>query len=81
MARSKNNGSLRDRLQIVPGQHRPHTIRNGAIFVASLRAERRTASRVNVVRASFAHPAIRTAVLIRWQAARLWLRGLKVQPR
>jgi DUF1365 family protein len=54
---------------------------NGAIFVASLRAERRTASRVNVVRASFAHPAIRTAVLIRWQAARLWLRGLKVQPR
>jgi DUF1365 family protein len=54
---------------------------NGSPFVASLRGERRSASRVNVVRASLAHPAMRAAILIRWQAMRLWLRGLKVQPR
>ncbi len=54
---------------------------NGAPFVASLRGERRTASRANVVRASLVHPAVRTAILIRWQAVRLWMRGLKVQPR
>jgi DUF1365 family protein len=54
---------------------------NGGLFVASLRGDRRPASRVNVVRASLLHPAIRIAVLIRWQAVRLWLRGLKIQPR
>ena len=54
---------------------------NDAPFVASLRGDRRSASRVNAVRASLAHPAFRTALLIRWQAVLLWLRGLKVQPR
>jgi len=53
----------------------------GAPFVASLRGERRIANRRGVVRASLLHPALRIAVLIRWQAVRLWARGLKVQPR
>jgi DUF1365 family protein len=50
-------------------------------FVASLRGERLTASKANVVRAALIYPALRTTVLIRWQAIRLLLRGLKVQPR
>jgi DUF1365 family protein len=52
-----------------------------APFVASLRGERRVASRRGVLRASLLHPAMRIAILIRWQAVRLWARGLKVQPR
>lgn len=54
---------------------------DGVPFVASLRGKRRTTSRVNVVRASLVYPAIRIAILIRWQAVRLWTRGVKVQPR
>jgi DUF1365 family protein len=50
-------------------------------FVATLRGERRTASTRNVVTASLIHPALRTSILIRWQALRLWFRGLKVQTR
>jgi hypothetical protein len=50
-------------------------------FVASLRGERRNASMINVVWASLIHSSLRTSILIRWQAVRLWLRGLKVQPR
>jgi DUF1365 family protein len=53
----------------------------GAPFVASLRGARRVASRRGVLRASLLHPAVRIAILIRWQAVRLWVRGLKVQPR
>jgi hypothetical protein len=53
----------------------------GAPFVASLRGERRIANRRGVVRASLLHPALRIGLLIRWQAVRLWARGLKVQPR
>jgi DUF1365 family protein len=49
-------------------------------FVASLRGQRRTASTVNMVLACLLHPALRTSVLIRWQAVRLWVRGVKVQP-
>jgi DUF1365 family protein len=54
---------------------------NDSPFVATMRGERRTASLVNVARASFLRPALRAALLIRWQALRLWARGLKVQPR
>lgn len=50
-------------------------------FVASLHANRRPASTRNVVRASLTQPALRVALLIRWQAVRLWLRGLTVHPR
>ena len=44
----------------------------GVPFVASLRGERRVASRRDVLRSSLLHPAIRIAFLIRWQAVRLW---------
>jgi uncharacterized protein len=54
---------------------------NDAPFVASLRGERRNPSWINVMRASLIHPSIRIVILIRWQAARLWLRGLKVLAR
>jgi len=50
-------------------------------FVATLRGEQRSTSIVNVLWASLVHSALRTSVLIRWQAVRLRLRGLKVQPR
>jgi uncharacterized protein len=50
-------------------------------FVATLRGQRRDASNFNVVRSALACSPLRVAILIRWQAARLWLRGLKVQPR
>jgi DUF1365 family protein len=53
----------------------------GDLFVASLRGERRVASRRGMLRSSLLHPAMRIALLIRWQAVRLWARGLKVQPR
>lgn len=52
-----------------------------APFVATLRGERRAASKFNVVRASLFYPALRATVLIYWEAARLWLRGLKVESR
>jgi uncharacterized protein len=54
---------------------------NDLPFVASLMAERRPVTAANVVRASLMYPALRTSILIRWQAVRLWVRGLKVQPR
>jgi DUF1365 family protein len=54
---------------------------NESPFVARLHAVRRPASIGNVMRASLTHSSFRVAVLIRWQAVRLWLRGLKVQPR
>ena len=50
-------------------------------FVATLKGERLDASNLNVVKASFAYSALRVTILIRWQAVRLWLRGLKVEPR
>lgn len=50
-------------------------------FVATLRGEQRAANLVNVLWASLAHSALRTSFLIRLQAVRLWLRGLKAQPR
>jgi DUF1365 family protein len=50
-------------------------------FVATLEGQRLDASNLNVVKASFAYSALRVTILIRWQAARLWLRGLKVKPR
>ena len=52
-----------------------------APFVATMRGERREVTKSNVVRASFIYPAVRATVLIYWEAARLSLRGLKVQPR
>ena len=53
----------------------------GAPFVASLRGARQRRKQTRCVRASLLHPAVRIALLIRWQAVRLWARGLKVQPR
>ena len=50
-------------------------------FVASLTGERRSATIVSRVFAPLLRPALRVAILIRWQGLRLWLRGLKVQPR
>ena len=50
-------------------------------FVATLRGERGDASNLRVVRTSLVYSALRVTILIHWQAARLWLRGLKVQPR
>ena len=50
-------------------------------FVATLRGERRAAGPLSVVMSSLIYPALRTSILIRWQALRLWLRGLKVQTR
>jgi DUF1365 family protein len=58
-----------------------HRDGGGAPFVASLKGERRVASRRGVLRATLLHPAMRIAILIRWQALRLWARGLKAQPR
>ncbi len=50
-------------------------------FVASLRGTRRPATTTAVLQATLLHPALRVALLIRWQAVRLWARGLKVQAR
>jgi hypothetical protein len=50
-------------------------------FVATLAATRRPLSVANVLRVSLRYPALRTSALIRWQALRLWVRGLKVVPR
>jgi uncharacterized protein len=54
---------------------------NDAPFVATLRGERRNARLTSLVRHSLRRPALRVAFLIRWQALRLWRRGLRVQPR
>ena len=54
---------------------------NGPPFVASLRGTRHLVTASTMLRASLLHPALRVALLIRWQAVRLWARGLKVQPR
>lgn len=54
---------------------------NDAPFVASIRCEQRNTSVINVLWASLVHSSLRTSILIRWQAVRLWLRGLTVQPR
>jgi uncharacterized protein len=50
-------------------------------FVATLRAKRLPATSMNVLRSALRWPAARTSILIRWQAYRLWLRGLRVVPR
>jgi DUF1365 family protein len=50
-------------------------------FVATLRGERRRANIVNMVWASLVHSALRTSFLIRWQAIRLRLRGVRIEPR
>jgi uncharacterized protein len=55
--------------------------KNDLPFVASLIGERRPVTTANGVRASVMYPALRTSILIRWQAVRLWIRGLKVQSR
>ena len=54
---------------------------DGPPFVASLRGTRHVAATPAMWRATLLHPALRVALLIRWQAVRLWARGLKVQPR
>ncbi len=54
---------------------------NDAPFVATLRGHRLAPSLRTVARAFLTHPSLRTSLLIRWQALRLWARGLKVQPR
>jgi len=50
-------------------------------FVASLAATRRPLTVANVLRISLRYSALRTSALIRWQALRLWSRGLKIAPR
>lgn len=52
-------------------------------FVASVTGTRRPATVPQVVRTLATSPVetLRVAALIRWQGIRLWLRGLKVQPR
>jgi uncharacterized protein len=52
-----------------------------APFVATLRGTQRDARLASLVRHSLWRPALRVAFLIRWQAFRLWRRGLRVQPR
>ena len=54
---------------------------NDPPFVASLRGTRHLATTPAIWRAALLQPALRVALLIRWQALRLWARGLKVQPR
>jgi uncharacterized protein len=54
---------------------------NDPPFVATLHGKRRNASLSSLVRHSMRRPALRVAFLIRWQAFRLWRRGLPVQPR
>lgn len=54
---------------------------NDVPFVATLQGVRKKANIRNVARAYLTRPALRTSFLIRWQAMRLWARGLKVQPR
>ncbi len=54
---------------------------NDTPFVATLRAQRRAVTPISVIRASLVRPSLRPALLIRWQALRLLVRGLKVQPR
>jgi DUF1365 family protein len=54
---------------------------NDLPFVATLRGERRAADTLRVVTSSLMYPALRTSILIRWQALRLWLRGMRVQKR
>ncbi len=50
-------------------------------FVATLRGRRRNPTIVNVMAGALRYPALRTSARIRWQALRLWWRGLTVQPR
>jgi DUF1365 family protein len=54
---------------------------NDSPFVATLHGERQNARLASLVRRSLRRPALRVAFLIRWQAFRLWRRGLRVQPR
>lgn len=50
-------------------------------FVATMRAVRQRASFPNVLRSAVRHSGLRTSLLIRWQALKLWIRGLEIQPR
>jgi DUF1365 family protein len=50
-------------------------------FVATLHGTQRRARLASLVRHTMRRPALRVAFLIRWQALRLWRRGLRVQPR
>jgi DUF1365 family protein len=50
-------------------------------FVATMNATRRPITLINLVRYALRYPGIRTSALIRWQALKLWRRGLKVVPR
>lgn len=49
-------------------------------FVATLRGDQCAVNLRSVIRASLGRSALRVSLLIRWQAVRLWARGLKVQP-
>lgn len=55
----------------------------GEPFTASLVGVRQPATSRGVVAAWLRHPftPLRTSALIRWQGIRLWVRGLKVEPR
>lgn len=68
-----------DALSVSVTLHRPQA----RPFVASVRGTGRPATTPEVVRAVLTSPvdSLRTVALIRWQGARLWLRGLPVQPR
>jgi DUF1365 family protein len=50
-------------------------------FIATLHGVRQRAPLASLMRRSLRRPAVRVAFLIRWQAFRLWRRGLRVQPR
>lgn len=50
-------------------------------FVATMRGQRRPVTPGAVLRSALRYPSIRTSALIRWQAIRLWRRGLEIQPR
>jgi DUF1365 family protein len=50
-------------------------------FVATMRGRRQALTAGAVIRSALRYPAIRTSALIRWQAIRLWCRGLEIQAR
>jgi uncharacterized protein len=50
-------------------------------FVATLQGRRQPMRPRTIIRSALRHSGARTRVLIHWQGLRLWLRGLKVQPR
>jgi len=67
------------RLALTITLHRP----DGTTFAASVRGSRVPATRGSLLRAAAKHPASTAAVSarIRWQGAKLYVRGLRPQPR